>query len=98
MAAIKLLLAACLILQLARILKNPKPYPDYMMLSYSNLGWLIHDKCNHQIPFEKVRVVVDAGLFFLLELSQESSRRYLVLFFDQLSNESYRFLHIKEKT
>lgn len=98
MAVLKIFLALCLILQLARILKNPRPYPKYQMLSYSNMGWLIHDKFNHQIPFESTRIVIDAGLFFLLELSQASKRRYLVVFFDQLSNDSYRFLNIKEKT
>lgn len=47
--------------------------------------------------YAKHRVILDSGLFFLLELSLDTQRRIIVVFFDQLDPDEYRVLKILEK-
>jgi hypothetical protein len=95
--ALKILIALILWFQLLRILNDPRPYPDYVMLTYNKTGWVLLVKNNQEIFYERARIVIDAGLFFLLELSEGKKRNYLVIFFDQLNDDSYRLLNITQK-
>ncbi len=86
-----------LLTKLSGILIDPRPYPDYQMLSYSKSGWLLHAQNGQELFYEKADLVIDAGLFFLLRLTENKKSKYLVVFFDQINRESYRFLNIMQK-
>ncbi|MBA2650649.1 MAG: hypothetical protein H0U73_00055 [Tatlockia sp.] len=95
--ALKLLIVFFLLVNLFQILNNPVPYPDYLMLSYHQDGWFIHAQNEQDIFYEKGEIVIDTGLFFLLRLTLGKRHKYLVIFFDQLDNLSYRLLRIQQK-
>ena len=86
-----------LVVQLIRIINNPIPNPHYSMLSYKSQKWFLHDIDDQPIPFERARVVINTGLFFLLELSISSKRKFIVIFSDQIANDDCRLLNIIEK-
>jgi hypothetical protein len=65
----KIIIGALLLFQLLRIINNPRPNPNYSMLSYNKAGWLLHDNQDQQSPYDKLRVVINTGIFVLLELS-----------------------------
>jgi hypothetical protein len=94
---LKMLLALLLLAQGLRIVKNPRPYPKYLMLTYNAKNWLLHELSEKTINYDSLRIVIDAGLFFLLELSRAQKRKYLVVFSDQNDRECYRLLNIIEK-
>ncbi|CDZ78258.1 hypothetical protein BN59_02568 [Legionella massiliensis] len=94
---LKILLGFILVFQLIRIYKNPIPYPEYSGISYGADGWTIHTQNEQELFYERGRVIIDTGLFILLELSLGQKRKRIVLFLDQISNDFYRSLKIKEK-
>ena len=65
----KVLFSFVLVLQLARIYKNPTPYPEFSGLSCHTDGWIIYKKNQEQIFYEKGSILIDTTLFFLLELA-----------------------------
>lgn len=95
--AFKLVVVLFLLQQMLRIIYDPRPYPHYSMLSYTKSGWLLHENNKEPKSYEKARIVIEAGLFFLLELTEDNQRKYLVVFFDQINVESYRLLNIMQK-
>ena len=95
--ACKLIALIFLLQQMWQILHNPRPYPRYSMLSYNKSGWLLHENNKEPKSYENARIVIEAGLFFLFELSQNNQRKYLVIFFDQINEECYRLLNIIQK-
>jgi hypothetical protein len=94
---LKILIIFFLVAKLLQILINPRPYPDYQMLSYNKTGWCLHDQNQQELLYEKAVIVIDAGLFFLLRLTEAKKSKYLVVFFDQIDEESYRLLNIMQK-
>jgi hypothetical protein len=85
------------VLQLIRIINNPKPNPNYSMLSYNKAGWLLHDNQDQQSSYDRLRIVINTGFFVLLELSTKKHRKLIVIFSDQLTENTYRALSILEK-
>lgn len=91
---VKIVIAVYLCLQLIKILRNPIPYPGYLMISYRLKSWILYERSGKQRVYEKARIVIETGLFFLLELRQGWKKRYIVVFFDQIKGDSYRELNI----
>ncbi|KTC93722.1 MULTISPECIES: protein YgfX [Legionella] len=87
-----LLLAKCF-----RIITHPIPHPNYLMLSYKE-QWLLLDKNQQTLSYDKARVVIDTGLFFLLELSGGARKKLIVIFLDQIDEHNYRLLNIIKAT
>jgi hypothetical protein len=54
-------------------------------------------KNGHKLIYDTYRVVLDVGIFFLLEFSGANSRKTIVVFFDQISPSEYRSLKLLEK-
>lgn len=109
---LKVVVAVYLLIKLTAILSNPIPYPQYQKLEY-NKGWVLVNQLNpnkqanksQQETYAKARVVIDVGLFFLLELQNKpmekekylKSKKLMVIFLDQIDQHSYRLLKIINK-
>lgn len=71
-------------------------------LSIEKLEWcsgqyFLHGPIGRDGPFDKMKVILDAGIFFLLHLSSSERQRVIVIFFDQIDPNDYRTLRIVEK-
>ncbi|STX42279.1 Uncharacterised protein [Legionella donaldsonii] len=64
------------------------------LLVYTNNNWQLHDVHGQQRTYAKMRVVMSAGLFFLVEFSHEKQRKLVVIFSDQISKNDFRLLNI----
>ncbi|WP_420795301.1 protein YgfX [Legionella brunensis] len=94
---LKLLLTIPLVFQLIRIFYNPIPYAKYLKLTYHNKEWQLYERnASTPLHYEKVRIVINTGLFFLLELRKANKRKVFVIFADQISNSTFRDLKIHE--
>ncbi len=93
----KLLGLLVLLIQWRVIWINPTPQPRYLHLDYLNKKWFLILKDGRTQLFTKHRVLLDAGLFFIVRLSSEESYKIVVVFFDQISPDHYRVLRILEK-
>jgi hypothetical protein len=93
----KIIIGTLLVLQLIRIINNPRPNPNYSMLSYNKTAWLLHDNQDQQSSYDRLRVVINTDLFVLVELSTKKHRKLIVIFSDQLTENNYRALSILDK-
>ena len=93
----KLFGVSILLLQCFFIWSNPTPEPRYLQLEYLNKKWFLLQKNGNTQLFTQHRVLIECGLFFILHLSSEKSRKTLVIFFDQILSDDYRALRILEK-
>ena len=94
---IKLLGICILLYQLFAIFLNPFPAPRFREIAYNAKQWILYEKNGAAHYFEKHRVVLDMGICFLLEFTQEKQRKTMVVFFDQLQPGDYRQLKLIEK-
>lgn len=94
---IKLLFALILVRQWLAIKRWPCPTAEYSQLDFSMNTWSLTDRTGNRFHYDKHRVILNAGLFFLLELREEQQRKLLVIFFDQLEKEDFRRLKLIEK-
>ncbi len=94
---LKIMIMSLLLLQSGRVIYNPIPHPDYLTLIYKTNEWILYDKRNQSVSYNKMRIIIDTGFFFLLELKNERSHKILVIFSDQLTTSVYRLLNIIEK-
>ena len=85
-----------LFIQVVYLLKNPTPESRFIKLAYLNKQWVLWQKEGSTLEYTHHRVLFEAGLFFILHLSKESSQKRLVIFFDQIRPENYRVLRILE--
>jgi hypothetical protein len=76
---------------------NPFPYSDLIQFAFIKDEWILSYSVKPQLNYQKHRIVLDCGLFFLLEFSNETKRKIMVIFFDQLSPDDYRALCLIEK-
>lgn len=93
---LKLIIGILLLSQLIQIIRYPVPHSHYLMLIYNGKDWLLHDRKERQTSYRKLRIVIDTGLFFLLELQNENQRKMIVIFSDQVTKNDYRLLKITE--
>ncbi len=94
---LKIILSFFLLAKLAMVLTNPKPQPEFSMLSFNGAGWSLNGSDQQELIYEKAEIILDVGLFFLLALTEGKKRRYLVIFFDQIDKDFFRFLNIMQK-
>ena len=93
----KILCGLILIFSMIYIVKNPRPYQRFRQLNYVSSEWILTTKAFETQRFERHRVLLDVGIFFLLHLSSAENHQVFVIFFDQISPDDYRSLRILEK-
>lgn len=93
----KLLSSLLLLIQWFLIWRNPTPQPRCLSLEYLNKKWFLIQKDGRTKLFTHHRVLVEAGLFFILYLFSDNSHKVVVIFFDQILPDNYRALRILEK-
>lgn len=92
------LVGLCFLLyQLIKIFLNPFPDPRFREIVYKAKKWILYETNGHMQHFEKHRVILDMGICFLLEFTQQRQRKTMVVFFDQLQQDDYRQLKLIEK-
>lgn len=95
--SVKLLFLLLLMLFNFYIIKHPYPMPGYRQLNFQQSRWYLLNKQGAWEIYLNHRVILEAGLFFLLELKNLQKRQVLVIFFDQLPLEQYRMIRILQK-
>ena len=83
-----------LIASMIHIGRRGIPVPAFSKLTYHTQYWLLHGVMGQETRYERACIEFDAGLFFLLTLSNEGDKRKLVLFNDQLTTAQYSALNI----
>lgn len=79
------------------IVVKPSTILNVKQLAFFNHEWTVYYHNDSPQSYEKHRIILEAGIFFLLEFSSESQRKTVVIFFDQLSPDDYRLLRLKER-
>lgn len=85
---LKLILTCLIILQMLYILKSPYP-SGKISIQFIYDEWILN-KNGQRIIFTRRRVLLNTGLFFLLELSSPDQRKIIAIFLDQLSHTEFR--------
>ncbi|KTC75581.1 hypothetical protein Lbir_0301 [Legionella birminghamensis] len=85
---IKAILSVAVSVQLRLLIKSPYP-GGRLNLQYLNEEWIIHRNSQTQI-FTKRRLLLNTGVFFLLEFSSPTQRIVIPVFLDQLSSTEFR--------
>lgn|SRR3990167_4702933 len=86
-------------IQLRYLWRNPYPHPQLaalMMQDAADARWLLLYKHGGQQIFMQHKCLIEMGLFFLLELSSETDKKLMVVFFDQLAVNDYKLLCVLE--
>lgn len=96
--SVKCMVTVCLLSILVRIMRNPNQSISFKQLELQSGKWFLYDKNGVQSIYERHRVIIEAGIFFLLELSNSDVKTTKIVFFDQLVSEDYRTLKLIEKT
>ncbi|WP_419418709.1 protein YgfX [Legionella sp. D16C41] len=94
---IKSSLVFYLIITLISIYANPIPYSYVIKLFFSNNEWFLNNQFSDEIRYQKHKIILDCGLFFLLKLISYEKNKVLIIFSDQLTNNDYRALKLIEK-
>jgi len=94
---IKILLVLLLLILQLRLNLNPELSCAFQSLSFEALQWTLVDKKGVSHHFQKMSVLLDMGICFLLALSNGQKRKIWLVFYDQLSSEGYRHLRLMEK-
>lgn len=93
---LKVLISFLVTLQAYRIWQHPFPV-EYQQLYYFMDEWVLVDRLQNKLFFDRHRIILDTGCFLLLELSGESPRKVLTLCYDQLTKDEHRQLQLMEK-
>lgn len=72
------------------------PAPQVKQLAFICDHWMLEDKQGRHFRFEQHRIVIDLGLFFLLQL-RGKKKKTMLIFSDQLNASTYRVLKILER-
>jgi len=86
-----------LVASLVHIVQNKTPMPSFLKISYHANHWLLHTIRGQEIKYERAYISFDAGLFVILILETDHSKKKLVVFIDQLTTTQYRSLYIMSK-
>ncbi len=90
-------LSMVLAVSLIRIARSRLPMAAYNQISRRSNYWLLHGVDEQDIRYEQAQISFDAGLFFLLKLTNNNRLKTLVIFIDQLSSSEYRALNVLGK-
>ena len=72
-------------------MRSACPHPNLKSLRYVNSKWIIEDSHGELFFYEQVRIAVDTGFHKVVHLqNSKQSGPYLVLFYDQLSIDTWR--------
>jgi hypothetical protein len=85
-------LTSLLLVFLITIFYKKTPLPAYRQLIYHPGYWLLQDKWGHNVQYEKINIRFQGGFFIVLMLTGENSKKELIIFKDQITQEQYRFL------
>lgn len=86
-----------LLIFLMRSVFNPNPNTPFNQLKLEQGIWHLRHKNNRVFTYNKIRILLEMPLFFLLELRQGKHYKVLVIFFDQVSHDDYRQLKLIER-
>lgn len=77
----------------------PPCYFSCRQIRFQTKKWFLKDNrpALQETGYEKIRILLEAGLFFLIEFSAPSSKTLRLVFFDQLTREEYRRIKLLEK-
>ncbi len=98
-SSVPLLLAVILNLGMGwalwQMMRCPMPHPGLRTICFQKKKWVLDfgDNC---CTYEHIHICLDTGLFLLCHFSctQSPARRFLVVFYDQLSHDELRGLNI----
>lgn len=91
------LLISGMLVESLRVYRFPKPYPAFERLHIREGACILMLKNQAVVQYTHCRVLVNCGLFFLLELSAQDATRVLVIFFDHIELDCYRTICFLEK-
>lgn len=94
---VKIAVIIILIWQFYLFYRCKQPNNPYQLLQFNHGQWHLFDRNHHKTVYLKHRIILETGIFLLLELTGTVKRQLLVIFIDQLSTETYRKLKIIEK-
>ena len=77
-------------------IKRPFPHPDCITLGYEQGKWTLTLADQSIQRYDTHRILVNAGIGFLLNLQAENQKRLLVIFTDQISQQDYQFIKMRE--
>jgi hypothetical protein len=80
-----------------KIYQTQMPHPSYPKLSYHKKLWILHTQSEREFKFEKIKIRLDTGFFMLISLYGISRRKNIVVFYDQITSDERRRLHMIEK-
>lgn len=93
---IQILLSLWLAWQLITIGRNPTPQPQLANLYFIRDHWLLETINTEPIIYQKHKVLIQTGVFFLLYLYGERNK-IIVVFYDQLTPTMFRSLKVIER-
>jgi hypothetical protein len=94
---IKLGVSLLLLTHLVSFLFDRKQVLPYEKLVFHQNEWLLYNRDQIEGPYQTHRILLEAGIFFLLQLRLDQKQRLVVIFFDQIEADEYRTLRILEK-
>lgn len=74
-----------------------KPALPFMKLEYRDKNWLLWEKETAVTRFQTFHILLDTGLFFIIQFKSGRKRKKRVIFYDQIEIEAYRNLRRFEK-
>ncbi|VEG89979.1 hypothetical protein [Legionella spiritensis] len=95
--AIKITLLLFLLFSVIHVYHTPHYTSGMRTLIYKKTGWQLINEQDVADNFNHYRIIIDAGLFLLVEFSTARKRRVFIIFSDQISSDEHRFLKIIEK-
>ena len=90
--------SACLCVYLFTMLRCGRPAPSLVSVDYRANQWHLMHKTGRVRLYEKAHIRLDAGLFILLTFTGPDTKQDLVIFNDQLCQDTRRSLIILCKT
>jgi len=95
--AILCLMMSIVLVSITYIVRHPSPVQTYNKLVYKGHQWLLFDITDVVHRYDEAQVQLDAGIFFLLRLSNAQTYKILVIFHDQISQSQYAMINILGK-
>src|SRR5690242_3100008 len=91
---IKGLLTLLLCGHAANLLGSLPPYLSLSQISLQAKKWILLEKNGDETSFENMRVLMEVGVFFLIEFAGPNAKTLRLVFFDQLSQDDYRMIKL----
>lgn len=81
------------------LFKCSSPYPTLKFLAFNQQKWTLNFQTKKE-SYSQLQISADTGFFILCRFSDKQSKqkRWLVIFYDQITQEARRSLYILQKT